>query len=155
MAGSPYVIEYEGGFHFDAPPERLWSALEDTNGFERWWGWLSGLTVEGDGLRQGTVLRGVVRPPLPYRMSLVVELEECVAPSLIEAVVHGDLEGRAGLLLDEAGGGTRATVAWAIEMMQPPMRVAARYAHPLLRWGHDRVVEATVRGFRRRLEARP
>jgi hypothetical protein len=36
-------------------------------------------------------------------------------------------------------------------MMQRPMRVAARVASPVLRWGHDRVVDATVAGFRRHL----
>ena len=36
-------------------------------------------------------------------------------------------------------------------MMQRPMRLAARVAHPVLRWGHDRVVEMTVNGFRRHL----
>jgi hypothetical protein len=36
-------------------------------------------------------------------------------------------------------------------MMQRPMRVAARVAPPVLRWGHDRVVDATVAGFRRHL----
>jgi len=35
--------------------------------------------------------------------------------------------------------------------MQRPMRVAARVAYPVLRWGHDRVVDATVAGFRRHL----
>jgi hypothetical protein len=29
--------------------------------------------------------------------------------------------------------------------------MAARLAHPALRWGHDRVVEATVRSFRHHL----
>ncbi len=33
-------------------------------------------------------------------------------------------------------------------MMQRPMRLAALAAYPLLRWGHDLVVDATVRGFR-------
>jgi hypothetical protein len=36
-------------------------------------------------------------------------------------------------------------------MKQRPMRLAARLASPLLRWGHDRVVEATVASFRRNL----
>jgi hypothetical protein len=36
-------------------------------------------------------------------------------------------------------------------MMQRPMRAAARVASPVLRWGHDRVVAATVSGFRRQL----
>jgi hypothetical protein len=33
------------------------------------------------------------------------------------------------------------------------MRLASRFGHPLLKWGHDRVVESTVAGFRRRLKA--
>jgi len=32
------------------------------------------------------------------------------------------------------------------------MRSVARFAHPLLRWGHDRVVDATVASFRRQVE---
>jgi hypothetical protein len=31
------------------------------------------------------------------------------------------------------------------------MRLASRFGLPLMQWGHDRVVEATVAGFRRRL----
>jgi hypothetical protein len=37
-------------------------------------------------------------------------------------------------------------------MMQRPMRIANRLARPLLVRGHDAVVQATVRGFRRQLE---
>jgi hypothetical protein len=38
-------------------------------------------------------------------------------------------------------------------MMQRPMRMASRFAHPLLQWGHDAVVALTVAGFRRRLDS--
>ncbi len=50
----------------------------------------------------------------------------------------------------EAGSGTRVAVAWSVEMRSAPLRVAARVAYPLMRWGHDRVVEMAVSGFRRR-----
>jgi hypothetical protein len=30
------------------------------------------------------------------------------------------------------------------------LRIAARVAYPALRWGHDRVVDTAVSGFRRR-----
>jgi hypothetical protein len=33
------------------------------------------------------------------------------------------------------------------------MRLASRVGRPLLQWGHDRVVEMTVAGFRRRIES--
>jgi hypothetical protein len=151
VATSPCVIDYQGVFTFPLAPEELWDALERIDRFEGWWSWLSDFSLEGGGLRTGAVLQGVVTPPLPYRMRLRVDLEQCDRPSLIEAAVHGDLEGRARLVLGPQPDGSRVEVAWTIEMMQRPMRTAARVAHPVLRWGHDRVVEATVHGFGRHL----
>lgn len=149
MATAAPVIDYRGVFRFAVPPEAVWAAIERTGEFQRWWGWLGDFHVEGPGLETGSVLVGVVSPPLPYRMGIRVELEQCVRPTSIVAAVHGDLEGRARLDLAPDGDNTVATVAWTIEMMQRPMRIASRFAYPLLRWGHDRVVDATVYGFRR------
>jgi len=150
----PYVIDFSATFTFPVPPEELWSAIEDLDHFEAWWGWLSEFGADGKGLRPGAVLHGVVSPPVPYRMRVRVELERCEYPRFIEAAVHGHLEGRARLSLEPDPIGTRANVAWNIEMTQRQMRLAARVAAPLMRWGHDRVVEATVRGFRRQLSRR-
>lgn len=151
MARSPYVIDYRGRFSLPMRPEEVWSAIGHVERFETWWSWLRGLTVEGPMLEAGSVLRGVVTPPLPYRMGITVDLVDCVPFQRIEATVHGDLEGWARLLLEDEGDSTSAVAAWTIEMMQRPMRVAARMAAPLLRWGHDRVVEATVVSFRSHL----
>jgi hypothetical protein len=153
VAGSPCVIDYTRRFRFGMAPAELWAAIEDTGRFERWWGWLHDFRLDGPGLMPGSVLRGVVTPPLPYRMALRVVLGECRRPTRIDAEVHGDLEGVARLDLEPAGTGTEASVSWRIEMMQPPMRIAARCAPPVLRWGHDRVVDATVASFRRHVEA--
>jgi carbon monoxide dehydrogenase subunit G len=147
------VIDYRGTFEFEDPPESVWGTLERTGEFEQWWAWLGDFRLDGPGLEAGAVLVGVVSPPLPYQMRIRVELERCVRPSLIDAAVHGDLEGRARLELAPDGDGTVVSVTWTIEMMQAPMRVAARFAYPLLSWGHDRVVDATLNGFRRRLAA--
>src|SRR3990170_2444276 len=106
MAGSPYVVKYERGFSLPAPPQEVWSAVELFERFESWWGWLGELRVEGPGLKAGSVLHGVVAPPLPYRMRLRVVLADCDPPRV-------------------------------------------------MRWGHDRVVDATVAGFRRHLRSRP
>jgi hypothetical protein len=109
-------------------PETAWAAIERTNEFEGWWGWLGEFRLVGPGLQSGSALVGVVSPPLPYRMRIRVDLEHCVRPTLIDAAVRGDLEGRAHLVFEPDGGGTLATAAWTIEMMQLPMRVAARFA---------------------------
>jgi len=149
----PFVIDYHGEFVFPLPPEQLWAYLERVERFEQHAGWLSEFRVEGNGLATGSVLCGVITPPLPYRMRLQVDLEQCERPTLIVASVHGDLEGRAQLLFAAVDGATRVEATWRIEMMQRPMRIAARRAHRLLRWGHNRVVEMTVRGFRGHLAA--
>lgn len=155
------VINYRGTFRFPATPEVMWEAIERTEDFERWWGWLGEFHLAGPGLQSGSVLTGVVSPPVPYHMRVRVELEECVRPRSIDAVVHGDLEGHASLrlsqeLLNNHGetASTVASVSWTIEMMQRSMRIAARLAYPLLCWGHDRVVDATVFSFRRQIEHR-
>jgi hypothetical protein len=150
VAAAP-VIDFRNSFRFDAAPPAVWRTLEETGEFERWWAWLGDFHLDGPGLAVGSVLTGVVSPPLPYRMRVRVVIEESVSPSLIDTAVHGDLEGRARLELVPEGNGTLAGVTWRIEMMQAPMRVAAAVALPVLRWGHDRVVDATVAAFRRRL----
>jgi carbon monoxide dehydrogenase subunit G len=160
VAGSCYVMEYRARFHFAVPPFVLWSRIEQFDQFERWWGWLGSFRAEGDGLREGSVLRGVVAPPLPYRMAVQVELTRCEPCRRLDADVTGDLAGDAHLRLRPDGegdakgdgGGTVTEVEWSLEMLQRPMRWVARVGYPLLRWGHDRVVEATVRSFASELE---
>ncbi len=149
------MIDYRGGFRFDLVPDDLWARLEEVDRFEGWWPWLSQFRLEGEGLRPGSVLHGVVTPPLPYRMRLRVELVRCQRARAIDAQVGGDLVGPAALRLHPEGGGTRVEVTWTVKMQQPAMRMADRLAHPLLQWGHDRVVEVTVAGFRRRIDGSP
>jgi carbon monoxide dehydrogenase subunit G len=147
------VIEYEREFDFPVTPAQLWAAIEDAERFERWWPCLREFRIDGGSLKTGAVMHGVVVPPVPYRMRVDVELVRCRRPSLIDALVHGDLKGEAKLRLHAAGDGTgtRAKVMWRIEMMQRPMRIASRVAHPLLVKAHDVVVDVTVAGFRRHL----
>lgn len=152
MDGSPYVMSYEGRFAFPAAPGEVWSAIARIDRFEEWWGWLTELRVEGTPLETGCVLDGVVSPPLPYHMHLRVVMLECVAPTRIDAEISGDLVGRGRVVLEPDGEATLATIGWTFEIMQPPMRIAARVAPPLLRWGHDRVVDVTVATFCRHLD---
>jgi hypothetical protein len=125
--------------------------MEDVDQFERSWPWLEEFKLEGEALTRGSVLHGVVAPPLPYRMRIEVELTDCDPCHHVDALVHGDLEGEAQLHIREDGAGSMVEVAWSMEMMQRPMRMASRVAHPVLQWGHDAVVALTVAGFRRRL----
>ena len=147
------VIEYRREFAFSLTPAELWEGIGRVDQFEGWWPWLREFRFEGDGFVAGSVLTGVVVPPLPYRMRIRVELVRCEAPTAIDAIVTGDLHGEATLRVRPDDAGSRAEVAWTGEMMQRPMRLASQFGRPLLQWGHDRVVEITVAGFRRRLES--
>jgi uncharacterized protein YndB with AHSA1/START domain len=150
MARRPF-IEHRRAYEFASTPEELWEAIQEVDQFPKWWPWLEEFRLEGGVLAPGSVLHGVVAPPVPYRMRIQVELVHCEPPTHIDAVVRGDLEGVAQIDMRPSSVGTTAEVAWTVEMMQRPMRMADRVAHHLLQWGHDRVVEITVAGFRRRL----
>lgn len=146
------MISYRRGYQFDLDPEQLWDRIEEVDQFERWWPWLTDFELDGGGLSTGSVLSGVVNPPLPYHMRLSVELIDCERPVAIDATIEGDLTGVARLRLRPELEGTWAEVAWTVEMRQPAMRLASRIGRPVLQWGHDRVVEMTVSSFRRRIE---
>jgi len=146
------IISHRQTYRFEVKPEELWERIEEVDQFERWWPWLSEFWLEGSGIEAGTILHGVVTPPLPYRMRLQIELVEAVRPKAVDAVIGGDLRGQATLRLHADGEATRAEAAWEVEMLRPSMRLASRIGRPLLQWGHDRVVETTVSGFRRRIE---
>ena len=145
------VIVYRKAYRFAEPRTEMWRILQEVDQFESWWPWLEEFRLDGGSLRTGAVLSGVVAPPVPYRMRIEVELTRIEPEHAIEALVRGDLEGEASLEMRDHDGGSIVEVAWTVEMMQRAMRLADRFTHPLLQWGHDRVVELTVAGFRRRL----
>ena len=151
MSRTNYVIEYDRTFTFPVSGDELWATMMRLDCYPSWCAWLRDFSVEGVGLEAGSELHGVVVTPLPYRLRLVVALHEAVPARFISAFVHGDLEGTARLTFEELGPPTHVRATWTIEMMQRPMRLAARLGYPLLRWGHDRVVDAAVDGFRRHL----
>jgi hypothetical protein len=143
-------VDYHGDFWFPVPPDRLWAVIERFDLFESWWDWLREFRADGAGLTTGNALHGTVVPPVPYRLRLDIRLRRCARPRSVLAAVGGDLSGMAALRLEAADGGTQMAVAWSLEMRSVPLRVAARLAYPVLRWGHDQVVDMAVDGFRQR-----
>ena len=148
MSG-PYNIVYSGRFAFPTAPDVLWAMIEEPRNFERWWGWLHDLESTDEHITTGSVLTGVVDPPVPFTMQVRVTIDQYEPGRRIVASVGGDLQGPANLEISApaGGNGTHVAIGWDVEMKQRRMRVAARVARPLLQWGHDRVVEAAVRGF--------
>jgi hypothetical protein len=146
------VISHRHEYRFAVTPQHLWNKIQEFDQFEHWWPWLTDLRIEGHDLAVGTVLHGVVTPPLPYRMGIRIEVLDVQPSRAVDTAIGGDLIGEGQLRLRGENGSTCAEVAWTVEMRQPAMRLAARFARPLLQWGHDRVVESAVAGFRRQVE---
>ena len=141
-------IDYRGAFWFPVGTDDLWETIERFDQFESWWAWLRKFGADTDGLVAGNTLHGIVVPPVPYRLRLDVRLETCLRPHLVQATIDGDVRGSAVMRMEPVDDGTRVSVSWALDMVSPPLRVAARVAYPLMRWGHGRVVEMAVAGFR-------
>ncbi|MFO7960619.1 MAG: hypothetical protein R6U94_06720 [Nitriliruptoraceae bacterium] len=132
---------------FDHDVEVVWRWMARTERFPMWWRWLREFEAEGGGLVDGGVLRGLVVPPIPYRFRVGIHLDEVRPAEHITARLSGDLHGPADVSLEPLGSGTRLTIRWHVEMRKPSMRAAARYAKGLMVWGHDQVIDVTVRRF--------
>jgi uncharacterized protein YndB with AHSA1/START domain len=156
-AGVPdplHMIHLDGRYRFPAPPDEVWHHMNRVDEFPTWWRWLREFQVEGGGLTSGGVLRGLVVPPIPYRFRVGIALDEVAPAERIVATLTGDLEGPAELGLTEVAGGAELTIRWDVEMRKPAMRRAASVAKPLLVWGHDQVIEITVRRFQAVVDGR-
>jgi hypothetical protein len=143
-------FDYHGEFLFPLTPDELWQCIARFDRFESWWPWLRSFSADGDGLLTGNTLHAVVAPPVPVQLRLDVHLRACDRPRLVAAAISGDLRGSALLRFADVNGGTRATADWSLETTTAALRLTTRVAYPVMRWGHDRVVEMAVAGFRRK-----
>lgn len=141
-------IQYRDMFLFPLPPAELWMIMERFDLFGTWWAWLADLRADQPGLTDGNVLHPVAAPPAVHRMHIDIRLRRCEKPRLIEAEIEGDFSGPAVLRLTETGQGTCVEAAWSLTMRSPSLRVAAQVAYPLMRTGHDHLIDLAVSRFR-------
>jgi polyketide cyclase/dehydrase/lipid transport protein len=139
-------------FHFDrtwdfaVPPQELWTVATRTRDYRNWWTWLRDL--DGPGVYAGAQARCVIQSPLPYALRLHIDVERAEPPAIIETYVRGDLDGPARLEIDATEHGSRARLAWELEVCDRVLRQFARVARPVMVWAHDRVVATGVDQFR-------
>ncbi|MGZ4442422.1 MAG: hypothetical protein ACXVXC_04620 [Nocardioidaceae bacterium] len=141
-------IDFRDAFWFPVAPTEMWETIERFDRFESWWAWLRDFGTDTDRLEAGNVLHATIVPPVPYRLRLDIRLESSLPPHVVQATIAGDVRGMALMRMEPVDAGTQVTVTWSLEMASTPLRIAALVAYPLMRWGHDRVVEMAVAGFR-------
>lgn len=139
-------VESDRRYRFPVQPGDLWAAIGDTGRYRRWWPWLR--RFEGRGLVEGDRWCCVVQPPLPYPVRFTVELDEVVEGRLVAATVDGDVTGTARLEIGEHVEGCEARLVSSLAPNGRVLRVAATVAAPVVRFGHDWVLDAGARQFR-------
>ena len=132
-------------YRFEVVPEALWAAIAETADYQRWWPWLT--TFEAEGLAVGGVWRCAVRPPLPYTVRFSIRLDEVVRPSLVAATVRGDIAGTARVEVEADGDGCAVRLRSALAPSSRVFGIIAGLARPLVRRGHDWVLDTGARQF--------
>lgn len=141
------MIRSDRRISFDRPPEQVWDAMTRTGEFTSWWPWLRRLDARG--LESDDVWACHVQPPLPYSLRFTITLGQVVPGRSVEAAVAGDISGTARVELEPtAGEGTEVHVVSDLVPAAGPLRAFARFARPLVVWGHDLIIDQGIRQFR-------
>ncbi len=131
---------------FDLDADSLWGRMVDLDRYRQWWPWLRRFDADG-GFDRGARWWCTVAPPLPYVVRFVIDLDR-VDDRSVSATVTGDITGSATLdveALDDAR--SRAHLVSRLAPANPVLRSFARAAGPLVRWGHDWVIDQGRRQF--------
>ncbi len=133
---------------FPVSPEELWDTVARVHAYRHWWPWLRGFDAEA--LAVGERWSAVVQPPLPYRLRFEVHLDEIRAPHLASADVSGDIEGRARIEIAPVAGGSELHFVSELAPTNAILRAVSQMAAPMVRFGHEWVLDTGLRQFRDR-----
>ena len=150
----PEYYEFVTIWRFDAPIEKVWNAIKQSENWSDWWkGVIKVVELKaGDADGIGKIIRSTWRSALPYTLefdSEVVRIEEL---KLIEARAFGELEG-IGLwtLTAENENQTSVRYDWKVKTTKAWMNYLAPIAKPFFRWNHDTIMNWGGRGLAKKL----
>lgn len=138
-------FETDRRYQLPLPPSELWAAVARVENYQTWWPWLRQFDAEH--LAGDEVWHCLVQPPLPYRVRFAVTLEEVQAPSTVRASITGDVVGQALLEISEHPSGSEARLISHLEPGNGFLKAVARFAAPVIRHGHDWVLDSGARQF--------
>jgi uncharacterized protein YndB with AHSA1/START domain len=144
------LVRSDRRHRFAVEPEELWAAIGEVGEYRRWWPWLRRFDAEG--LEVGDVWRCTVQPPLPWTLRFRIEIEEVVPATLVRARVTGDVHGSARVEIaavdpDAGGAACEARLVSELAPGNAVLRGIARLAQPLVRFGHDWILDNGARQF--------
>jgi uncharacterized protein YndB with AHSA1/START domain len=139
----------------DAPIDRVWDALYESERWPEWWRGVERVQVlePGDADRVGELSRYTWKSRLPYRLEFDMRTTRVERPFLVEGTAQGELAGQGRWRLFEARGTTAVTYEWTVETTERWMNLLAPLARPVFAWNHDVVMRNGGVGLARRLGA--
>ena len=145
-------IRSDRHFRFDATAEQVWASLAEVDCYRRWWPWLR--SFDGTELAQGAVWRCRVQPPMPYSVRFTVTIDEVEPMRRIGATIEGDIAGTASLSLTDdvaaaLDGRCELHLVSTLEPRHPGLRALAVVGRPMIRFGHDWVLDTGATQFAR------
>ncbi len=135
-------------FRFEQPADVVWDAIGRVESYRDWWPWLR--DFEAEGLFAGDRWACAVRPPAPYTLRFTITLDDVEEHRRIDATVTGDLRGEASVALTPAPEGCEVRLTSSLAPAGQPLRTVMLLTPWLGRFGHDWVLDAGLRQFRRR-----
>jgi uncharacterized protein YndB with AHSA1/START domain len=140
-------------WHFEAPIERVWDLIENTDDWPLWWRAVKKVERirEGgeDGL--GAVRRITWATALPYTLTFDVEVTRVERPTCLEGRAFGELDGTGIWNLHDEPEGTHVRYLWRVEVTKPWMRRFAPLLARVFEWNHHKVMAWGLEGARKRL----
>ncbi len=150
----PVEVLSDRRYRFDVPPARLWSAATSVERYREWWPWLRRFDAER--FAPGERWACQVQPPLPYVVRFDVVIDDVRPAELVRARIEGDVVGTAVLRIEGVAAGCEARLVSRLAPGNGFLRMAARLARPVVRYGHDWVLDSGARQFSERaLPAEP
>ena len=146
----PGSVRLRSDRHYDfaMSPAELWARLVDVPTYPTWWSWLR--EFDGAALAAGELWHCSVQPPLPYRVRFAIHLDEVEPERSIAATIDGEIVGTAHLTIAPSAGGCTARLVADLGPDRQAFRALAVALRPLVRFGHNWVLDTGARQFRER-----
>jgi uncharacterized protein YndB with AHSA1/START domain len=144
-------------WRFDAPIEKVWDAIKDSETWSDWWKGV--LKVEelkaGDAQGIGKIVRSTWKSKLPYKLVFDSEVVRVEPMNIIEARAFGELDGNGiWTLTAENSQQTRVQYDWTVRTTKSWMNFLAPIAKPFFRWNHDTIMNWGGEGLANKLNCR-
>ena len=138
-----------------APIESVWNEIYHSGEWPTWWKGVESVVEvrKGDERGVGSVRRYTWKSKLPYRLSFDMETIRVEAPTLLEGIASGELQGRGLWQLSTDGSETIVRYDWSVETTKQWMNLVAPIARPLFEWNHNVVMNWGAAGLEKRLGA--